>query len=357
MKKILLIITLIILTGCYNYNEINDLAFISSVGIDYDDSNKEFMVTYEILNDNSTGENKTNKSYVISGTGKNIIDAFNNANLKVNNKPYYYHLKIIAIDENIAKSYAKDVVDTVLRNPDVKNEFFLVLVKDEKTINILNKSNDVDLDIGLKLFKMIKTNKVQSNISIDQNFEATTRFFANNLSHAMLNTFSLNEDDEIVELGLSVFKGYNYYTTLSLKESELFNLLIKNKAGICLDKYYNDKIITINLYSVKTDITIKNNIVNYDLNILAEIKVNTTDLDFKDPKLFQEISKTFEDELTKDITLFIKYLKDNDIDILEINNLYYAQNRKEENVFKLFEYKVNTNIKIDKKGLIFSFEN
>ena len=90
---------------------------------------------------------------------------------------------------------------------------------------------------------------------------------------------------------------------------------------------------------------------------MAEIKVNTTDLDFKDPKLFQELNKTFEDDLTKDITLFIKYLKDNDIDILEVNNLYYTKNRKEENVFKLFDYKANTNIKIDKKGLIFSFEN
>ena len=90
---------------------------------------------------------------------------------------------------------------------------------------------------------------------------------------------------------------------------------------------------------------------------MAEIKVNTTNLDFKDPKLFQELNKNFEDDLTKDITLFIKYLKDNDIDILEVNNLYYTKNRKEENVFKLFDYKVNTNIKIDKKGLIFSFEN
>ena len=105
MKKILLIIIIIFLTGCYNYTEINDLAFISSIGIDYNKTNEKFIVTYEILNDNSTGEAKINKSYTISAEGKNITDAFNNTSLKVNNKPYFYHLKIIAIDETISKKH------------------------------------------------------------------------------------------------------------------------------------------------------------------------------------------------------------------------------------------------------------
>ena len=53
MKKIILIITILLLTGCYNYTEINDLAFVSSIGIDYDVDSEKFLVTYEILNDNN----------------------------------------------------------------------------------------------------------------------------------------------------------------------------------------------------------------------------------------------------------------------------------------------------------------
>lgn len=167
MKKILLIIIIIFLTGCYNYTEINDLAFISSIGIDYNKTNEKFIVTYEILNDNSTGEGKINKSYTISAEGKNITDAFNNTSLKVNNKPYFYHLKIIAIDETISKKHMKDVVDYILRNPDVKNEFFLILIKNAKAKDILDKSDEVDPDIGNKIYRMIKSNEDQNNISID----------------------------------------------------------------------------------------------------------------------------------------------------------------------------------------------
>ena len=357
MKKILLIIIIIFLTGCYNYTEINDLAFISSIGIDYDKANEKFIVTYEILNDNSTKEGKINKSYTISAEGKNITDAFNNTSLKVNNKPYFYHLKIIAIDENIAKKHTKDIVDYILRNPDVKNEFFFILIKNAKAKDILDKSNEIDPDIGNKIFKMIKSNEEQNNISIDQNFEATTKFFTSKISNALINTFTINDKQEIIELGLSAFKGYEYVKTLTNEESALFNLIIKGKASLTLNKKVDDKIIAINIYSGKGKIEIKNDIVIYNIFALGEIKVNTTNINLKDEETYKYLNEDFKKILNEKLLKFIEELKNDNLDILEVNNLYYEKNRKEINVFKNFDFCLNTNIKIDKKGLIFNFEN
>ena len=345
MKKILLIIIIIFLTGCYNYTEINDLAFISSIGIDYNKTNEKFIVTYEILNDNSTGEGKINESYTISAEGKNITDAFNNTSLKVNNKPYFYHLKIIAIDETISKKHMKDVVDYILRNPDVKNEFFLILIKNAKAKDILDKSDEVDPDIGNKIFKMIKSNEEQNNISIDQNFEATTKFF------------TINDKDEIIELGLSAFKEYEYIKTLTNEESALFNLIIKGKASLTLNKKDDDKIIAINIYSGKGKIEIKDSQVIYNIDALGEIKVNTTNINLKDEKAYHNLNDEFKKILNEKLLKFIEVLKNDNLDILEVNNLYYEKTRKEMNIFKSFDFKLNTNIKIDKKGLIFNFEN
>lgn len=357
MKKILLIVIIVLLTGCYNYTEINDLAFISSIGIDYDKTEEKFIVTYEILNDNSTGEGKINESYTISSKGKNITDAFNNASLKVNNKPYFYHLKIIAIDETISKKHMKDVVDYILRNPDVKNEFFLILIKNAKAKDILDKSDKIDPDIGNKIYKMIKSNEDENNISIDQNFEATTRFFANNLSNALLNTFTLNDKDEIIELGLSAFKEYEYIKTLTNEESALFNLIVKGKGSLTLNKKEDDKIISVNIYFGKGKIEIKDSQVIYNIDALGEIKVNTTNINLKDEKAYHKLNDEFKKILNEKLLKFIEVLKNNNLDILEVNNLYYEKTRKEMNIFKSFDFKLNTNIKIDKKGLIFNFEN
>lgn len=66
------------------------------------------------------------------------------------------------------------------------------------------------------IFQLIKT-------------EATTKFFTSKLSNALINTFTINDKDEIIELGLSAFKEYEYIKTLTNEESALFNLIIKGK--------------------------------------------------------------------------------------------------------------------------------
>ena len=251
----------------------------------------------------------------------------------------------------------KDVVDYILRNPDVKNEFFLILIKNAKAKDILDKSDEVDPDIGKKIYKMIKSNEVQNNISIDQNFEATTRFFANNLSNALLNTFTLNDKDEIIELGLSAFKEYEYVKTLTNEESALFNLIVKDKASLTLNKKEDDKIISVNIYSGKGKIEIKDSQVIYNIDALGEIKVNTTNINLKDEKAYHNLNDEFKKILNEKLLKFIEVLKNDNLDILEVNNLYYEKTRKKMNIFKSFDFKLNTNIKIDKKGLIFNFEN
>ena len=56
MKKIIILLSLIfILTGCYDNIELDDLAIVSGVGIDYKD--EKFYLTYEILSDTKTEKN------------------------------------------------------------------------------------------------------------------------------------------------------------------------------------------------------------------------------------------------------------------------------------------------------------
>ena len=94
-KLIILTILMFFLSGCYDNIELNNLAIISGIGIDYHDDN--YYLTYEILNDIKTSENTTMKSYTIMGKGKNLPDAFTDANYKVGKKPYFAHLKIVIL--------------------------------------------------------------------------------------------------------------------------------------------------------------------------------------------------------------------------------------------------------------------
>ena len=48
MKKILLVLMCLMMCGCYDYKELNQISIIGGIGIDYDN---EYIVSLEIIND------------------------------------------------------------------------------------------------------------------------------------------------------------------------------------------------------------------------------------------------------------------------------------------------------------------
>ena len=49
MKKIILLIVLLFCTSCYNYQEVNEIAIVNGIGIDY---NNNYKITFEIVDIN-----------------------------------------------------------------------------------------------------------------------------------------------------------------------------------------------------------------------------------------------------------------------------------------------------------------
>ena len=74
MKKIwILLILPFFLTGCYDYQELNNRAVIAGAAIDYKE--EEFFIDLEILNNKkgSGQEENENKTYYIGGSGKTVF--------------------------------------------------------------------------------------------------------------------------------------------------------------------------------------------------------------------------------------------------------------------------------------------
>ena len=84
-KVVLLFSIILIFGGCYDYNELNSLDIISGIGLTFSDN--EYKVSYEVINTNLDKDNTdSKKSFVVSGTGKNLSEAIESANSKLNKK-------------------------------------------------------------------------------------------------------------------------------------------------------------------------------------------------------------------------------------------------------------------------------
>ena len=73
MKKIIIIIFIFLLTGCFNYTELNKMAIVSSIGIDKENDN--YVVTVQIMNAKESDETEGSQVSVYTEKGKTILYA------------------------------------------------------------------------------------------------------------------------------------------------------------------------------------------------------------------------------------------------------------------------------------------
>ena len=351
MKKLLFILLIpLFLGGCYDYQELNDLAIISGIAIDYED---DYEVTFEVLE--SQKESNEKASYV-KATGKTISEAFAKASLKIHKGVYFAHVKVILFSEKIAKDYMQDVTDYILREPNIRNIFYPLIVLDGKASLILENKNEASPVTSVALEKALTNNRSTPKIAINMDFETMMNNFVDPKKDAYLNTIKKDETTFTLS-GMALFKGYQMVGQLSEQETSLFNLL-KNTSDNTFIKmacpFKEDKTITIDLYHNRdTDIKVKEDNIVINSSLKGSIVEDNCEIDFRTSSSYEELSHSFSEEIKKEIDHLIKKIQNLQSDVLEFQNIYYQKERKELTNWYLKDTLVNIDLDVNKNGLIF----
>lgn len=138
MKKIkyiafIIIINLILLSGCWNYKDIDNMRFLSGMTVDYDEENKEFIITCEIINPIS----EELEGEVFQSRGKSVFDGVRDMIIENARKLYVAHTKVIIVSEYVAKNKMLSVIDYIYRDAEYRDDIFLLVSKDKTAMEIL----------------------------------------------------------------------------------------------------------------------------------------------------------------------------------------------------------------------------
>ena len=356
MKKIIiLLIGVFLLTGCYDNVELNNLAIVSGVGIDY--YNDEYYLTYEILNDIKTDDNTTMKSFTAEGHGKTISEAATDVNYKVGKKPYFAHLKIILFSESVVKDKLDKISDYLLRDANIRDEFMAIVTKDVSPKEILTHNSDNNPVVSDLITKLIENEQYNNNLAVTETFQNIVAKLAGNNYDIVLNSITLN-NDEISLDEFCLFNGYKFKSYLDKNNSPLYNLLTKNVFSLEFIKEYEKGNVTINITGSSTDIKVTKDKIKIHAKLEGKILENNPDFDLKNEKTYQKLNKDFDEVITKDITNFIKILQKEKSDILGLSDIYYKNTRKENhNLWLNADIKIDVDLKINTKGFIFEVKN
>ena len=316
MKKLLLIIiSLCFLTGCYNYNELEDLSVVSSMIIDYQDDN--YLISLEVY------DNK--KTIYYDGSGKSISDALESILLSNEKKVYLSHMNAVLFTKNVK---VKPMVDYFLREPTTNNTFYFVL----------SETNDIykekDIDLGKKIFKILKRNNVF-------NFSKLLEIIYNDTKDIIIPY--LSESGEI-ESGY-IFKDNKPVHEVSYDYVETYKLL-DNIDG----SNFISNNIEIDVTNANAKIKLKDNKFIIDVKVTATVLENNK-YDLNNNNHLVIVQDTLNEHIKNEINKLLDVLIEYDSDIFGFETMIVNKYKVKKD-WSHFKFDINVNTHINKKGLL-----
>ena len=141
--KIIKLITLLLLvlstTSCYNYLEVNEIAIVEGISIEYIDN--KYNIIVEVIDFKTDNEN----SYLLEGTSGNIKDAFNNIKELSSKELSMSHLETLIVSKNILLNNIDNISTYFINEKDITTNFYLVYSNNPSDI-MHNKNNNYPIN-------------------------------------------------------------------------------------------------------------------------------------------------------------------------------------------------------------------
>lgn len=373
MKKIkifLFLVAALLLTGCGNYRELNDLAI--TTGIAFDIKDDQYIVSYMIANSNKTetdSKDSETKITVYEGKGNTISSAYMDLNSKNPKIPYIGHLEVVIISEDLAKKGMLDALDFLMRNPESRKEFYIVLSKNVEAGTLLKTLAPLESFTSQNIAGIIKSNKDDQSTIVMQKYSAVITNMINEGVEPIINGIELDGNKEEGQMQESLEKATPSATikidTIGIfKKDKLLGWsthdetvginIINNSTGfVLLETKCDDKYMTSTLKDIKTEpvITFENNIPKIKLKIKADgaILEMQCKRNLEETKVMKELEKDFSERLKQIINETLNTTqKEYKSDIFGFGNYIYKNNLKKWNVINdKWDEEIFPNITID----------
>lgn len=352
----------LLLTGCFDYHDINKVTFPTSIIFDVDDLGQEIVYLDCIKPYRSTNDSSDKGRRIIyKGVGKTALEALNDINRASSFKLDYTQTRAYIFTEKASRKGIKKFLDLINNNSEfsMKPSAFVYYGDVEELLKTVSTDEEY---LGLFLNDLVGKEKynpraVKSNI----NYYLSNILMGSNT--ALLTSISLEDnaiDKKIQIQGSSIFKDNVLVERIDMENSLIYNIMMGNaKSGTLeisnpeskenfitlqiLDSSMKDKLeFQDGKYKLIKDINVEVSVSE----IQGELIVDANGLDYIKVNEEAYISGYAE-------YLFNKYKKQN-LDIFDIDRLVemYYPNENIDNPLSVTEVEVNTKLIIKGTGVV-----
>jgi len=339
MKKLILLLMVFLLTGCYDYMELDNMGIVSTMFIDQIDD--EYVVHLEILN---TNKSIPKGSYFVEGSGKTFTEAVNSTFNSSDFVPYYSHMNAVILSEDIAKNNIEFMYEFFTRNIEVRKNFYVYVAQDID--EFLDFETEPGQSIGANLKQMTDNSIERNGRYITYEFRELLYRYLRDMDFT-LGSVIVNEGD-LNLLEDYAFKDNKMGNSIEEEVVILLNMLNgKNKSYDIVGKNNYE------IHEYKFSINVEKDKIKVSLKGNARMLSMGTDNAMTMSEL-TVLEKEIENKLSKMIEDVVVYTQDIGIDILGINYLYYQKYPKDvkNDTWQNLKCEADVDIEISEKGMI-----
>jgi len=370
IKKRLLLCLLVIssimtLTGCLEPVEINKLGIVAGIAIDKEDD--KYIVTTQVINPSAiAGESQgALPVYSLKAEGESIHEAYKKLDQITSFTSSLSHLNAIVINEELAKAGISPLLNFALRRFDIRPDIAILVAKDESAGDILNVLTAIDMIPSVKMNISSRVSSRTQRLTSYNLYQVVDMVNTDSIN-VVLNAISIYHEEEHLDKNierkdgtegktaskgstidnildvaapvqlriehLAVFQGDKITGFIDDHEAQLYNMVMgAPKRYDIVTRIEKDYYTSLGVTQTKSKITtdLANNEATIKMKLTGMIFENTYPIDFTNEENLVAISEHLKSHFEQDISDFVdKVQTELKSDIFGIGGKAHAQESK-----------------------------
>ncbi|WP_409177938.1 Ger(x)C family spore germination protein [Brevibacillus fortis] len=367
---ILLFICMCLLTGCWDRRELEERASVLAIAIDQAEEDENlYKMTVQIPipikiagSSGQGGGSNADAVKIMSVTGRTVTDASNNLQMRLNQRLFLGHTRVLALSEEVAREGIQDIMDGFRREPQIRRLLWPIVVKGKA-------STLLEVKPGLEQIPVVfLMGLIENGMKLGRIPDQTLGDYFNQTSNATMEPF-LNyveaSKNEVSWKGVAVFRGHKMVGKLDRVQSwTLINLRNEKPGGDIVIPLPNTKngYVSFRPHFVKTKLRIHGQdafSATYHCELQGDIVELTEDLKIPAEQFIVQMQALIKREMeNRAKKLLLQLQKHYNSDILKLGLTLRAKHYQEywethdwKKDFRDFPVRVKYTIKLRRLGM------
>lgn len=325
----------LLLTGCWDREELNDRAIVLGWGMDKDKDGKYLASGLIYIPQSGTssggdgGSSSLSKQFkVFNGTGRSIMEAANQVQPKLSRKIFPGNRRMVVLGESLARDGLSHILDEYSRDKDLRLRADIIVVENDTAQHLLQMNyplEDSPATGALKIHENVGVLKDRAMLYFMQAMNNPGR-------SPTLPLLSLDGKNQSMQIaGTAVFDDkLKMKYKLNLKESYYYFWLVKKTKEFGITVPVEGKgVVDLNLRHLKSKIRVRleQGIPKFDITLKGDAMIveNETPLQLDQVEDYKRVKEALDMKCKAEMQAFLKHIQQEKTDIVGFNGYVHRK--------------------------------